>query len=135
MTVLPVPESAVALGVDKSTLWRWIDQGCPVAKRGGKGRGNKTLVCVEAVRAWRAAPGREADLLSLASKIPDLLADSAAEAFKAAPDKRGAAWALAFSWQLSTQVVLEELRELDPEVGEVRAIPNAVAHLVKLGTK
>lgn len=53
MSGVPIPEAAQVLDVAEITLRRWIAQGCPVARRGGRGRGHSTLVIPEAVKAWR----------------------------------------------------------------------------------
>lgn len=54
MTALAIPDAASELGVSTCTLRRWIAAGCPVARRGGRGRGRLTMVDPERVRAWRA---------------------------------------------------------------------------------
>lgn len=50
--VMPLKEAAGELGVSSITLRRWIAQGAPVARRGGRGRGNATLIVPDAVKAW-----------------------------------------------------------------------------------
>lgn len=50
---VPVPAAARELRVSEITLRRWVRDGAPVVLRGGRGRGNATLICPDAVRAWR----------------------------------------------------------------------------------
>src|SRR5690606_32463639 len=85
MTALPIPAAAAQLGVSTPTLKRWLRQGAPVARRGRRGRGCRTLIDPEAIRAWRRAQDAdhaqvEAVLRALAGRIPELLADAAEEA-------------------------------------------------------
>lgn len=53
VSAVPLQEAAGELGVSSITLRRWIAQGCPVARRGGRGRGNSTLIVPDAVKTWR----------------------------------------------------------------------------------
>lgn len=137
-----VPEAARQIGKDVSTLRRWMRQGCPVVDYQGRGRGNRTLVDVDAILAWRQRHERHTDLSELADKIPDLIAGCVIDAFAYAEslgylpkDRSGCAFALSFAWKFSAQLVLDELREMDPDVGELDTVPDILTHLVKLGTK
>lgn len=134
---LPIPAAAAALGVSVPTLKRWIGQGAPVARRGRRGRGCRTLLDPEAIRAWRQAQDAdhaqvEAVLRALAGRIPELLADAAAEAFRLAPDKRGAAWTACAAWQLSLAAVLDHLRECGADISDPDAIPESIERLRKI---
>lgn len=133
---LPLNEAARALNTSETTLRRWIAAGAPVARRGRRGRGHAALVDVEAVRAWRLAkPGDdEAALRAMAAHMPELLADAVFEAFRLAPDKRGAAWTAVAAWQLSALAILDHLAE---RVGELPApeIPEKVEYLRKIANK
>lgn len=99
--LLPVAEAADALSVSASTLWRWLREGAPVARRGRRGRGSVTvLLDVEAIRAWRAqADGATAGnaLGVLLVELPELVAAAAWETHVAAtgPHKRQVAGELA----------------------------------------
>ncbi|MEQ9002337.1 MAG: hypothetical protein RIE74_02110 [Pseudomonadales bacterium] len=107
----PVPEAAAELGIAPGTLKRWIAEGAPAARRGGRGRGNATLVDVAAVAAWRRGQGGEDALIALAGELPELLADGAYEAFKLAdgPHKRALAGSLTAAWSLMLQAVLDRV--------------------------
>lgn len=136
MSALPIDEAARALGVAPSTLRRWIALGAPVARRGRRGRGHVTLIDPEAIEAWRAAKagGDDVDavLRSLAGALPELLADAAFEAFRLAPDKRGAAWAAAAAWQLSAFALHDLLAEHVGALPEPTAIPEPIERLRKI---
>lgn len=89
MTAVPVPAAAAALGVPVGTLGRWMRQGCPVARRGRRGRGCATLVDVQAVAEWRVAveradTGRAALLVQLRAEAPGMVADAALAALQEA---------------------------------------------------
>lgn len=139
MSARPLPEAARALGVSTPTLKRWLRQGAPVARRGRRGRGCRTLIDPEAIRAWRRAQDAdhaqvEAVLRALAGRVPELLAEAAAEAFRLAPDKRGAAWTACAVWQLSVAAVLDHLRECGADVGDPDAIPECIERLRKIAS-
>ncbi|TWT21647.1 hypothetical protein [Luteimonas wenzhouensis] len=139
MSALPVPAAAAALGVSVPTLKRWIGRGAPVARRGRRGRGCRTLIDPEAILAWRAAQDAdraqvEAALRALAGRIPELLADAAAEAFRLAPDKRGAAWTACAAWQLSLAAVLDDLRACGAEINDPDTIPEPIERLRKIAS-
>src|SRR5690554_4975468 len=87
MSAAPVHEAAQALGVRPGTLRRWLRDGCPVARRGGRGRGRATLVDVCEVARWRDARERspcEAVLIGLAADVPEIVADATLCALAAA---------------------------------------------------
>lgn len=137
MSALPVPAAAAALGVSVPTLKRWIGRGAPVARRGRRGRGCRTLIDPEAIRAWRQAQDAdraqvEAVLRTLAGRVPELLAEAAAEAFRLAPDKRGAAWTACAAWQLSVAAVLDDLRACGADISDPDAIPESIERLRKI---
>lgn len=71
MSGVPIAQAAQALDVSSITLRRWIAQGCPVARRGGRGRGRATLVDVQAVRAWREGGAVGQPHLDIAGLIAD----------------------------------------------------------------
>jgi hypothetical protein len=55
--------AAAALGYSESQLRRRIKHGAPVVVRGESGRGNSTLIDVQAFRAWeRAADSERSDI-------------------------------------------------------------------------
>ena len=84
MTARPLPEAARALGVSTSTLRRWMQAGAPVARRGRRGRGCRALLDPVAVQAWREGERGDADaaLRDLAGRLPELIGDAMAEAFR-----------------------------------------------------
>lgn len=124
-----LPEAAAELGISASTLRRWIASGAPVARRGRRGRGCRTLVCPADIRAWRAARhDPDAAVVALAAALPEILGDAAYEAFRLAPDKRGAAWALAAAWRLSLSSVADHLQIDDADI----ALPDSVERLAKI---
>jgi|SRR5690606_20728165 len=137
MSARPLPEAARALGVSTPTLKRWIRQGAPVARRGRRGRGCRTLIDPEAIRAWRQAQDAdhaqvEAALRALAGCIPQVLADAVEEAFRLAPDKRGAAWTACAAWQLSVVAVLDHLRACGADISDPDTIPESIERLRKI---
>lgn len=140
MSALPIGEAARALGVSPSTLHRWITNGAPVARRGRRGRGCRTLIDPEAVRAWRQAQDAdhtpiEAALRALAGRVPELLADAAATAHRSAPDKRNSAWALCASWQLAVGMILDDIRASGVDVSDPVAVPEGIERLRKIATR
>lgn len=135
-----IADAARELGVSVPTLKRWLRQGAPVAHRGRRGRGCRTLVDPAAIRAWRQAQDAdhaqaEAALRTLAGRIPQLLADAVEEAFRLAPDKRGAAWTACAAWQLSVVAVLDHLRECGADVGDPDTIPESMERLRKIAIR
>lgn len=82
MTGLPIQPAARELGVGTATLRRWMRDGAPVARRGGRGRGRAALIDPESIRAWQAQRkpqrGDADDLLhALMELAPNLAVDSA----------------------------------------------------------
>lgn len=134
MTARPVPEAARELGISPPTLKRWIRAGAPVARRGRRGRGCRTLVDPEAVDAWRRAQGGEDALRALAGRLPEIVGDAMAEAHRLAPDKRGAAWAAVAGWQLSVAAVFDHLRARGVELADP-AIPEKIDRLRKIANR
>jgi len=135
MTARPVPEAARALGVSTSTLRRWMQAGAPVARRGRRGRGCRALVDPVAVLAWREGERGDVDatLRELAGRLPELIGDAMAEAFRMA-DKRNGAWVAVAGWQLAVSGILDHLGERvpdlpEPEVPERVEVPD-YAHLL-----
>ncbi len=80
MTALPLDQAAAELQVSPVTLRRWIRAGCPVARRGRRGRSLSTLVDVAAVRRWKAEhrePDPRAALLEqLVQDVPGIAVDA-----------------------------------------------------------
>lgn len=128
---MPVATAARALGVSESTLRRKIRAGCPVARRGGRGRGKRTLIDPDAVRAWEAGGG-DAALRELAGRIPEALGDAMFEAFRRAPDKRNGAWIAAYGWQLAVYAIHDEIGERIAEDLPTPAVPETIDRLKKL---
>lgn len=127
-----IPEAAQVLGVSDSTLRRWIAAGAPVARRGGRGRGNATLVDPEAVFAWLTECDATEAMRAFAGQVPELVAQAVWEAFRLAegPHKRGAAELLATVWYLAASAVMEEAGAEAPE-----ALPETIERLRKIAGK
>ena len=95
-----IAEAAQSLGVHPSTLWQWLAAGAPVSRRGRKGRGSsKTLVDLEALRAWRArtaAASTQAPssgglcLHELLAVLPEMVAEAAWQTLRAADGNKRA---------------------------------------------
>lgn len=136
MPALPVPEAAVELEVSEVTLRRWIASGAPVARRGRRGRGGRTLVDVQAVRAWRAS--QRVTLAAAAAGLPDVLADALADALEQADGlpKQRTAGLLALAWYLAATRCMDHLREFDSAVPDVAdPLPLAVEQLRKIAAR
>lgn len=132
---MPVATAARALGVSESTLRRKIRDGCPVARRGGRGRGKRTLIDPDAVRAWEASSGggdADAALRELAGRIPEALGDAMFAAFRAAPDKRNGAWIAAYGWQLAVYSLYDEIAAALGEDLPTPAVPETIDRLTKI---
>lgn len=138
--VVDLKQAAVALGLPESTLQFWVaHKGCPTVRRGGKGRGNSTMVDVGAVRRWQAGrdqptakPTTEHDLaLMYAERLPDLLAQAMVAAYCAvdSPAKPALALQVARAWYEATSGELDRLRDLWPDVPHVTTVPDAINKL------
>lgn len=137
MTALPLADAAHALEVSESTLQRWIAAGAPIARRGYRGRGRRTLIEVEAVRAWRRQGDDDrADYArALAGQLPGLIGDACAEALRLAPDKRDGAWIVVCVWQLVTGALLDSLRTDAADLPEPTVVPEAIERIRKCITR
>ncbi|MCC7200905.1 MAG: terminase small subunit [Gammaproteobacteria bacterium] len=135
MPALPLPAAAVELGISEPTLRRWMRQGAPVTRQGGRGRGRAALIDPVAVAAWRA-PGKAAgiDAQVFAAELPELLAAAVWSTFVtiSGPHKRPAAGELAAAWYAMTTAALDRLREHDAAVPELSALPEAIDRLQKI---
>ena len=111
MTALPVAAAAAELGVSERQLRRWLRDGAPQARRGGRGRGRAALVDPAAIDAWRRQGEAEAALRALAGEVPELVASAVFEAHRMTegPHKRALAGALSAAWYLATLALLERL--------------------------
>lgn len=132
---LPLAEAARELDVSEGTLRRWIVQGAPVASRGRRGRGCRTLICPNAIRQWRAATGREAVLIEISNAMPELIARAAMESWRQAQgvDKRRLAGVMAGAWFITASAVLDHLHRLHPAIApDPRALPEPIQLLRKI---
>ena len=139
VVVMTIEQAADSLDLPVSTLRFWIDRrGCPTVRRGGRGRGNATLVDVAAVRHWLAGrdqptpPTTEHDvMLAYAQRLPDLLAQALYRAWCAveSPAKRQLAVQVALAWDSVTTAELDRLRDRWPDVPHVTAVPKAINKL------
>jgi hypothetical protein len=134
---LPIPDAARALGLPTATLWQLVRAGCPVARQGGRGRGNRTLVDPAAVTAWKAAASNEQLLLALAAELPQALAEAMAESHAAATGvaKAPLAGVLAASWYVAATRTLDALRAHSPEIPEIAEIPAPIARLREIARR
>ena len=135
MAVMPIDQAAAELSVSVPTLRRWLRDGAPVARSGRRGRGCRTLLDVEAVRAWRRAEGGSDALLAFAARVPELLAVAAATAHRNAPDKRDGAWCLCAAWQLAVGLILDAIRADGAHVPDPESIPEAIERLRKIAAR
>lgn len=128
--VVPVADAAEALDVHLSTIWRWIEAGCPVVCR-GRGRGQKTLVCIETVRCWRDGSSCERTILALASAVPELMEAAIYESWRTADGigKRQLASVMAAAWYRTSCAMLDALREQHPNVPEIVFLPEKIENL------
>lgn len=139
VTAVKLADAAAELGLPVSTLQFWISRkGCPVARRGRRGRGGATMVDPVAVRAWLAgrdqptAPTTEHDvMLAYAERLPDLLAEAMFAAYCAveSPAKRQLAGTVAVAWYQAINGELDRLRDLWPDVPHVTTVPEAINKL------
>lgn len=128
---LPIPQAAKILGVHPATLKRWISRGAPVARRGRRGRGGRTLVDVDQVRQWQKGGDAEAVLYRLAADVPHLLADAMAQAHRLAegPYKRELGQGLCGAWYLANAAIADRLRNEIPNIQEPTDLPPAIAQM------
>ncbi len=133
---LPLPDAAHALGVSASTLRRWIAEGAPVARRGRRGRGRSTLVQVAAVTAWRA-PGLSPSLAAALARGLERSAVAVADAHRelTGPHKVASAGPMVASWYLTGAALIDALREVDPQLTDISALPEPLERLHKLSTR
>lgn len=134
MNAVPIHAAAQELGVSIPTLRRWMREGCPVARRGHRGRGCATLLDPVAVESWRRAQGGEDALLAFAGAVPELVAEAVTRSFLATdgPHKRAMAGVLAGCWYVTTTAILDRLREHAPDVPEVDHVPESITRLRKI---
>lgn len=134
---LPLAQAARALNVPTGRLRRWVREGCPVAARGGRGRGNPLLVDPAKVLEWREANDRDQTILEVAAAVPEILAAAAVEGWIRADgfNKRALAGFAAASWYVSTTAVLDNLRQQCPAVPELTQLPAGIERLRKVATE
>ncbi len=143
MRALPLAGAAAELGIAESTLRDWIRRGAPAARPKQRGRGHRTLVDPEAIRAWRALQGATAaiepqalaaQLLVIAARAPDRMGDAVLAQHREmrGPDKKRLAAALAIAGQACIDVVLDLLREQGASIPEPNATPAALAVLAEV---
>lgn len=127
-----IADAALALGVSESTVRRWIAAGAPVARRGGRGRGNATLVDLDAMAAWLTECDAETALVAFAGRVPELVAQAMDEAFRMieGPHKRALAEPLVVAWYLACAAVMEAAGTDAPE-----ALPEVIERLRKIAGK
>lgn len=138
---LTIEQAAAELGLPPTTVRYWIDRrGCPTVRRGGRGRGNATLIDPAAVRAWMAgrdqpattAPTSEHGMaLMYAERVPDLLAEALYNAWRETdgPAKRQLAASVAVAWYQAASAELDRLRNRHPDIPHVTSLPEAIVKL------
>jgi hypothetical protein len=141
-TALKFRDAARALGVSESQLRRYVDDGAPVLRRGGRGRGRAALVDVEAIAAWRRSrDGGQAlpndRVVMLAAEIPELAADAVYRAFLAVEsnDKCAVAGILAGVWYVVTVALLDRIRAVVPSTPDVETTPEKIATLREINER
>jgi hypothetical protein len=133
MAALTLPAAAEALGISSRALRRMIDNDAPVARAGGRGRGNSTLVDPDAIRAWidssSLAPAHDSSFKAFASRIPEIIAHAMWDVFvdTEGPHKRAAARTLIAAWYLATAELMDaagapELSVMPEKIDRLRAI-------------
>ncbi|MGO2009952.1 hypothetical protein [Vreelandella alkaliphila] len=130
-SVVTIPEAARAYGASDSTVRRWIASGCPVERRGGRGRGHSTLLNIDAVNGWlNSCDGDSGDALAeFYGRVPELVASAVWQTFLAmeGPHKRACAGTLAFGWYQVCAALADELGTEPPTTR-----PATIERLVKI---
>lgn len=129
-----VVEAAAELGISDRQLEDDIRYGAPVARRGRRGRGCRTLVIVADVRAWREARGNQHDAFAraaFAGEVSEIVAEAVYATFVAiaGPHKRASAGVLAQAW-LRTSCALRE--RLDVPSPEPACRPEKITALLRI---
>lgn len=130
-----IAEAARALRVSVRQLRRYIADGAPQSRVGGRGRGRKALVDVEAIAAWRrsraASQANDDALVVVAVAFPEILAAAMHAAFVETdgPHKRATAGVLAGAWYLASTAILDYMRERAPGIPELKVIPEKIEQL------
>ncbi|MFT3793025.1 MAG: hypothetical protein QM741_18595 [Rudaea sp.] len=136
MTALPLRAAAAALGLRHGTLRRHVRNGCPTVTAGHRGRGHAYLIDPDAVRQWLGADLRDKALHSLAAALPRVLAATIAESHTRAAgvDKRALAGILVGTWYLSATRLIDNLRELCPDIPKLEPenLPKDIDLLLKI---
>lgn len=131
---VPIKQAASVLGVAPATVWRWIGLGCPVARRGRRGRGGGALLIPGDVEAWRrarAGSGAADVLRAFAGQIPELVADGVVAAFRDAegPHKRQLAGSQVACWYSVCCAITDRLRADGIEVSDPSSLPAGIEQL------
>lgn len=132
--MMPLADAARELGVAPITLKRWRRLGCPCVP-GRRGRGHAALYDPEAIRAWRAAHGREALALELGTVLPGVLAEAVFDAWREleGPTKREKAGPMALALYACATAALDHLRAENASVPQFRApFPEHFEYLRKI---
>ena len=137
LAAVTVAEAAAELGVSERQLRRWLRAGCPVARRGRRGRGGAALLDVDAVQAWRRQATAEDALATLAGAVPELVADAVHASFLEAEGVRKSALAgvLCAVWYRVAASLLDQLgadapAEVPHKIARLRHIKNTFGKLV-----
>jgi hypothetical protein len=122
--VIPIEIAARALGISVRQVERDIAAGAPVVRRGGRGRGNATLINLQAFADWRRS-GPDYRVRALAVELPEIIASAMYEAFVAThgPHKLSCAGVLSRAGYLASVAVVDRLRRDIPDLRELSGVP------------
>jgi hypothetical protein len=132
-----ISEAAIALKVKPGTLRRLCRQGMP-HQPGGKGRGKACMIDIAVARRWIEGSADDRAVLQLAGELPQLLARSIFATWQKSygPHKNALAGALAGVWYLSTNTLVEYLRECNSQIPKFDGNPpEEIQHLRKIAQK
>jgi transposase-like protein len=134
---LPLADAARALGERPGTLRRWVREGCPVVRRGHRGRGSATLVDPSEVQTWRQANTTDAVVLEIAAGLLNVTAIATDNALKKIEgiDKRRMGGILAAVWYETTTATLDYLRTKCTAVPEIEQLPRPIERLREIALK
>ena len=129
---ISITEAARQLGKSTATVRRWIAQGAPTVALGKDGRGNGSLVDVDALRAWRtgvaAQRGDDAVLRDVAIGIRRVYSDNVeghgkpAHKIVSLADYEGAAFLVQVFFSVAQQVLGRFPDELPQEISDLEQI-------------
>ena len=131
---LTIEQAAQAEGVSAAAMRSRIRRNPAAVVRRGRGRGDRTLVDLDALRGTHASVKPQTIARDLAMCAADLLADAAWQTFIACsgPHKRPLIAELIGMWYRGTTMILDELRRIDPTVPDVIELPAKLVALRRI---